>query len=219
MPLFNFFNKDFASTTKKSKNGKKIKKGTLRHTLKRNLKQNLAKGTFTSVKDAVKCPPGENQNEWIAMNVIELYNTVGLVYSLVSGECTDEKCPTMSAGASVQYYWADGDKIKKPIKVSAPEYVNYLQAWINSQLDNENIFPTEGEFPKDFIEHVKTILKRMFRVYAHIFCHHLEKISSVDASEHFAICFKHFYFFIKEFDLVEDSDLLPMKTFIDSMNK
>lgn len=40
-----------------------------------------------------------------------------------------------------EYRWADGVTIKKPIEVSAPKYVEYLMEWIETQLDNESIFP------------------------------------------------------------------------------
>ena len=40
-----------------------------------------------------------------------------------------------------EYRWADGVKIKRPIEVSAPKYVEYLMDWIEAQLDDENIFP------------------------------------------------------------------------------
>lgn len=40
-----------------------------------------------------------------------------------------------------EYRWADGVQIKKPIEVSAPKYVEYLMDWIESQLDDESIFP------------------------------------------------------------------------------
>lgn len=40
-----------------------------------------------------------------------------------------------------EYRWADGVRIKKPIEVSAPKYVEYLMDWIESQLDDEAIFP------------------------------------------------------------------------------
>jgi hypothetical protein len=41
-----------------------------------------------------------------------------------------------------EYLWADGDTIKKPIRVSAPEYVDYLMTWVQSILDDESIFPS-----------------------------------------------------------------------------
>ncbi|KAF6138834.1 hypothetical protein GIB67_015035, partial [Kingdonia uniflora] len=40
-----------------------------------------------------------------------------------------------------EYGWADSIEIKKPLKVSAPKYVDYLINWIAVQLDDEKIFP------------------------------------------------------------------------------
>lgn len=40
-----------------------------------------------------------------------------------------------------EYRWADGVQVKKPIEVSAPKYVEYLMDWIETQLDDESIFP------------------------------------------------------------------------------
>ena len=42
-----------------------------------------------------------------------------------------------------EYLWADGAEIKTPIRVSAPEYVDYLMTWIQDQLDDERIFPSK----------------------------------------------------------------------------
>lgn len=41
-----------------------------------------------------------------------------------------------------EYLWADGERIKKPIKCSAPEYVDHLMTWVQRKLDNEAIFPS-----------------------------------------------------------------------------
>jgi hypothetical protein len=45
---------------------------------------------------------------------------------------------------SVEYRWADGVKVKKPMKVNAPEYIDRLMSWIEGLLDDESIFPTTG---------------------------------------------------------------------------
>ena len=75
----------------------------------------------------------------------------------------------MSAGPKYEYHWADGTTVKKPIKCSAPKYIDYLMTWVQEQLDDENIFPSKigVSFPRNFITTAKTILKRLFRVYAH----------------------------------------------------
>jgi MOB kinase activator 1 len=39
----------------------------------------------------------------------------------------------------------DGEEVKKPVKCSAPEYVDYLMTWVQSKLDNETIFPSRTD--------------------------------------------------------------------------
>ncbi|KAL6549801.1 hypothetical protein OROMI_020289 [Orobanche minor] len=55
-------------------------------------------------------------------------------------------------GDAYEYRWADGVQIKKPIEVSAPKYVEYLMDWIETQLDDESIFPQKlgAPFPSNF---------------------------------------------------------------------
>ena len=80
-----------------------------------------------------------------------------------------------------EYHWADGVTVKKPIKCSAPEYVNYLLSWAQGILDDEAIFPVKigDPFPKNFMSCVKNILKRLFRVYAHMYHSHFNRVRKV----------------------------------------
>lgn len=111
--------------------------------------------------------------------------------------------------------------------------------WIQALLDNEKIFPsrTDVPFPKHFESVVKQvgrkrkreksvfshlfcqIFKKLFRVYAHIYYSHFQKIVSLGEEAHLNTCFKHFYFFIVEFDLVERKELEPLKDLIDRLTK
>ncbi|KAG8501135.1 hypothetical protein CXB51_003231 [Gossypium anomalum] len=50
-------------------------------------------------------------------------------------------------------------------------------------------------FPPNFKEVVKTIFKRLFRVYAHIYHSHFQKIVSLKEEAHLNTCFKHFILF------------------------
>lgn len=49
----------------------------------------------------------------------------------------------MKCSNRYEYRWADGVKVKKPLKVSAPMYVDYLMDWIENQLDDESVFPQQ----------------------------------------------------------------------------
>ncbi|OAO98635.1 hypothetical protein AXX17_AT4G22450 [Arabidopsis thaliana] len=118
-----------------------------------------------------------------------------------------------------EYRWADGVQIKKPIEVSAPKYVEYLMDWIETQLDDETIFPQKlgAAFPPNFKEVVKTIFKRLFRVYAHIYHSHFQKIVSLKEEAHLNTCFKHFILFTHEFVLIDKKELAPLQELIESI--
>eukprot|EP00440_Ansanella_granifera_P051591 gb/GFBE01055932.1/.p1 GENE.gb/GFBE01055932.1/~~gb/GFBE01055932.1/.p1 ORF type:complete len:230 (+),score=49.64 gb/GFBE01055932.1/:1-690(+) len=159
----------------------------------------------------VRLPTGCSEEEWLAYNSIELFNELNLLAGAVSDLCTDQSCPVMSAG-SFTFQWADGDKIKAPVQLSAPKYMETLLLWVERQLADENFLPVKpGEkFPDNFKKGIKIIYKRLFRIYAHIFHSHFKEMADCDADAHLNHSFKHFIYFAKEFDLVEDSELEPL---------
>jgi len=142
-----------------------------------------------------------------------------LLYGTITEFCTPSTCSVMSAGPQYEYLWADGVKVKKPIKVSAPEYVDLLMSWVETQLNDEHIFPLQlgTPFPKNFQAIVRVIFKRLFRVYAHIYHSHFQKIVGLGAEAHLNTCFKHFIYFVHEFKLIDPKELQPLKDLIDSL--
>ena len=64
---------------------------------------------------------------------------------------------------------------------------------------------------------VKKIFTRLFRVYAHIYHSHFQKIVGLGAEAHLNTCFKHFIYFVHEFKLIETKELAPLKDLIDSL--
>lgn len=152
---------------------------------------------------------------------MDFYNQINLLYGSITDWCTKASCPIMSAGSKYEYHWADGVKVKTPVALSAPDYVEALMDWIQALLDNEKIFPsrTDVPFPKHFESVVKQIFKKLFRVYAHIYYSHFQKIVSLGEEAHLNTCFKHFYFFIVEFDLVERKEMEPLKDLIERLVK
>jgi MOB kinase activator 1 len=85
--------------------------------------------------------------------------------------------------------------------VTAPQYVEYLMSWVQGCLDNDKLFPARVDvpFPKHFESVVKQIFKRLFRVYAHIYYSHFQKVVALGEEAHLNTCFKHFYYFVSEF--------------------
>lgn len=60
------------------------------------------------------------------------------------------------------------------------------------------IFSLTGvPFPKNFMSVAKTILKRLFRVYAHIYHQHFDSVMQLQEEAHLNTSFKHFIFFVQ----------------------
>lgn len=73
-------------------------------------------------------------------------------------------------------------------------------------------------FPRNFEEDVvKVIFKRLFRVYAHIYHSHFQKIVSLKEEAHLNTCFKHFIYFTQHFNLIDKKELAPLQELIDSI--
>jgi MOB kinase activator 1 len=81
------------------------------------------------------------------------------------------------------------------------------------------IYNADVPFPKNFKDIVKQIFKRLFRVYAHIYYSHFHKIVSLGEEAHLNTCFKHFYYFICEFNLVDKKEMQPLQELIDNLTK
>jgi len=199
------------SQTFKPKKG--IQEGTKQAQLKQYAEATLGSG---NLRLAVKQPEGEDVNEWLAVNTVDFFNQINMLYGTITEFCTPLACPVMSAGPKYEYHWADGTTIKKAIKVSAPEYVDYLMTWVQNQLDDETIFPSKigVPFPKNFLNLVKNIFKRLFRVYAHIYHSHFQKIVNLGEEAHLNTSFKHFIYFVQEFTLVDKKELAPLAELI-----
>jgi len=197
---------------------KTFEKGSKRYELHKYAKGSLGMG---NLREAVKLPEKEDENEWLAVNTVDFFNQINLLYGSITEFCTKDSCEVMSAGPKYEYLWADGETIKKPMRVSAPEYVEYLMSWVQAILDDENIFPSrmDASFPKNFKEIAKTIFKRLFRVYAHIYYSHFQKIQMLEEEPHLNTCFKHFYFFIEEFKLVDQKEIVPLNELIQNLFK
>jgi MOB kinase activator 1 len=192
--------------------------GTLRKRLKTQLETNASSLGIAGLQQTVKVPKGENKNEWMAVNVVDFINGVNILYGSLQEYCTDSSCPIMNAGKEFEYLWMDKDSAdyKKPVAVSASKYISLLMDWIEKQVNDESIFPSDPNqpFPKNFEKIVKNIFKRLFRVYGHIYCAHFEQVKALGEEAHLNTSFKHFMYFVFEFDLIPGSELLPLKDVI-----
>ena len=179
------------------------------------------KSIFNDVdlKLVVQLPQGEDRKEWVASHTLDFYNQVHMMYGTLINFCTPETCEIMNAGPKVEYYWADGNVVKKPVRLCAQDYCARLFAWIQEQIEDETLFPSKisEPFPKDFHKIATRIFKRLFRVYAHVYHSHHNVIVSQGQEEHLNSSFIHFVLFVTTFDLIDKKELQPLQPLIDKL--
>eukprot|EP00747_Dinoflagellata_sp_TGD_P218865 gnl/TRDRNA2_/TRDRNA2_91064_c0_seq1.p1 gnl/TRDRNA2_/TRDRNA2_91064_c0~~gnl/TRDRNA2_/TRDRNA2_91064_c0_seq1.p1 ORF type:complete len:270 (-),score=64.76 gnl/TRDRNA2_/TRDRNA2_91064_c0_seq1:138-947(-) len=165
--------------------------------------------------EQVKLPPGVSEEEWLAITTVDFFNELNLLIGAFLDFCTEQTCPMMCAGPYT-YAWADGDRVKVPTKMSAPKYFEHLLSWVDQQLADESFLPVQKgvAFPPTFRKGMRVIYKRLFRIYAHTFHSHYKEIMEGEADAHLNHSFKHFIYFVKEFNLIDDEELEPMKDLV-----
>lgn len=167
-----------------------------------------------SWKKIVSSPKYVDINEWLASNTFDFFNYTNLFYGIITEYCTHRDCPTMSAGPGVEYTWIDSQK--RAVKLPASQHVDYVMSWIQNMINEESVFPTKqgSEFPRDFHQTIRGIFRQLFRIFAHIYHSHYEKIVHVSAEPHLNTLFSHFVAFSREFDLLDKKELSPMMDLI-----
>jgi len=161
-------------------------------------------------------PISEEHNKWLAHHLTDFFNEVWMLYGCLEGYCTKELCPKMTAGSRYQYLWRDGEKVHVPIACSAPEYSMRLFMWVESKLNDEKWFPIMvGEtYPRQFRSLAKTILKKIFRIYAHMYRRHYLDIKIIGIEKLLNESFARYSFFVLQHKLVAKGDLKPMKALL-----
>jgi len=190
---------------------KKFQPGTMKYSLHKQAQASLNSGI--NLRQVVKLPKGEDFNDWLAVHVVDFFNRINLIYGTVCEQCSKESCPTMSGGAKFEYLWQDGIKYKKPVHLPAPQYIALLMDWVETQINDEALFPvtTDIPFPKTFQPQCKKILTRLYRVFVHVYVHHFDRIMSIGAEPHVNTCYKHFYYFVTEFQLINEKEFAPLQ--------
>ncbi|KAH8916111.1 hypothetical protein BT69DRAFT_1288037 [Atractiella rhizophila] len=164
------------------------------------VKAALVKGNF---KNIVALPKWVDTNEWVAVNLVDLFHNLNLFYAVVTEVCTNETCPTMSAGPGMDYTWID--KSNKRVKLPAPQYIDFVLTWVEGLIKDETVFPTKAgrEFSPNFPSVARHIYTQLLRVFAHLYHAHFPHFVHLSCEGHLNSLFSHFLTFGKEFDLLE----------------
>eukprot|EP00929_Paragymnodinium_shiwhaense_P002885 TRINITY_DN10319_c0_g2_i1.p1 TRINITY_DN10319_c0_g2~~TRINITY_DN10319_c0_g2_i1.p1 ORF type:complete len:207 (-),score=54.47 TRINITY_DN10319_c0_g2_i1:339-959(-) len=160
--------------------------------------------------DAIKKPVNVDEKHWIAACVLGIFDEVVHTILVFEELCdpSSQQCCVMNAG-SVRYRWAD--EYTKPQDVSSVQYMHSLAAYGHRLLRSRELIPADGSpMPRDFLPSIQQLLKRIFRVYAHIYTNHFDSMRTFGVEAHINCSFKRFLFFVTEFRLVSMQEMEPM---------
>ncbi|KAJ7700268.1 Mob1/phocein [Mycena metata] len=164
----------------------------------------LVKGNFKTI---VMQPKYVDVNEWVAVNMFDFYTNLNEFYGVLTECCTQQSCPTMSAGPTLNYTWVQD---RKKVPLSAPTYIDSVMSTVQNLLDDENVFPTKSSqsFDKDtFPATVKQVYTQLLRVFAHLYHAHYPQILHLRSEPHFNSMFAHFLSFGTQYHLFEERDI------------
>ncbi|OTF75928.1 MOB1-like protein [Euroglyphus maynei] len=178
------------------------------------------------LREIVNQAEGLDYNEWLASHTIAFFEHINLLYGTISEFCSNSGCPDMSGPCNRycniisfysislqllfsprQYLWMD-EKGKR-IKLTAPQYVDYVMTYAQKAINDESIFPTkfDREFPPTFVLTVKKIMKLLYHVVAHIYHSHFKEIVLLNLHPHLNCIFAHLILFNERFKLIEEKEL------------
>ena len=60
---------------------------------------------------------------------------------------------------------------------------------------------------------------RILRVFVHVYIHHFDRLTELEAEAHSNTLFKHYYYFVKEFRLIDEKEFEPLKELIANICK
>jgi hypothetical protein len=147
-------------------------------------------------------PENVHTNVWIFEHVRHFvieFNSVLL--SALIDECTIKTCPKMTVSSEWQYLCAAH---KRPQECAAIRYVLHTVD-SSTTLLTSSLRSTSAADPIPQIKHFPSLVRRLYRILAHVYFHHQQVFYELENETH--LCARFSYFAIK-FDLMQQGALL-----------
>ncbi|OQV18111.1 putative MOB kinase activator-like 2 [Hypsibius exemplaris] len=169
------------------------------------------------LRQIIPLPPEIDLNEWLASQIVPMYNHINLLYGTVTQFCTQATCPVMSAPNGMVYIWID-EKARKS-KCSAPQYIDYVTASIEKLIKDDTVFPTKHglSFPATFELTTRRVQRLLFHVLAHIYHAHFDAHVHLGTHVYLNGLFAHFVLFSQHFNLIESREFDVLRDLIDKL--
>lgn len=142
--------------------------------------------------------------EWVAMNTIDFYNEVQLLYSICALQHFEEFKGLNQGFPPGFVYRFPGKEI-----INGAQYVEEVISWIEEVMEDGKIFPelADDDFPEDFLDvHMNKVYTRIVRIFAIMYTKCFKLFKEIDAVKALNYGFKHVFYYVNRFDLVREKE-------------
>ncbi|KAI9023746.1 mps one binder kinase activator-like 3-like protein [Phycomyces nitens] len=124
----------------------------------------------SQVDRLVELPKGVDDEVWQYEHLRQVCLELGLLVVALGPECTAENCPEMKAEGWLYLCAAH------PATQSCPaiDYIIHTLDGATTLLNNAKYFPSRISVPEPSLKHFQSIARRLYRIFAHAYCHHRE---------------------------------------------
>ncbi|CAC35811.1 Mps one binder kinase activator-like 2 [Caenorhabditis elegans] len=159
-----------------------------------------------TVAKITSLPEGIEKREWIAHNVLGLFEHVNALCGTLSEVCTQQSCPHMSFPGTSKAIYTD-ERGKRQV-YPAVQYIDCVITQCESMSRQEEIFPTKygNKFNGNFEPAVKKMLSHLFHCMGHMYLKHWDVLGALQLRPQCAIVFAHIAELGRTFSLLDAKD-------------
>jgi len=174
--------------------------------------QQLIQKDAGNVAEIIKLPPNTDKNVWILEHLRRFLAELHLLMVYLDDECTADTCPKMCATNDWEFLCAAH---QEPQKCCAMDYIMHTLVGFISLLSNPNHFPSRTKISSDGAKFFVSMVRRLYRVFAHAYYHHRASFDKFEAKTHLTERFVQLslrYGLMAEAQLTPPIDLAPQST-------
>uniref|UniRef100_A0A8R1DGA1 Mps One Binder (Mats/MOB1) homolog n=1 Tax=Caenorhabditis japonica TaxID=281687 RepID=A0A8R1DGA1_CAEJA len=144
-----------------------------------------------TVAKITSLPAGIERREWIAHNVLGLFEHVNALCGTLTEVCTQQTCPHMSFPGTSKAVYQD-ERGKRQV-YPAMQYIDCVITQCETMSRQEEIFPTKygNKFNENFEPSVKKILRHLLHCMGHMYLKHWDVLGALQLRPQCAMVFAH----------------------------
>ncbi|CAI2355875.1 unnamed protein product [Caenorhabditis sp. 36 PRJEB53466] len=157
----------------------------------------------STVTKITSLPEGIERREWIAHNVLGLFEHVNALCGTLTEVCTQHTCPHMSYPGTSKAVYQD-ERGKRQI-YPAMQYIDCVITQCETMSRQEEIFPTKygNKFNDSFEPSVKKMLRHLFHCMGHMYTKHWDVLGALQLRPQCAMVFAHIAELGRTFNLLD----------------